>query len=125
MHQLGLTTANDSYSWDDWVSEDRLRKFNDENKALANDLLRDLRESQRAERERKDANKKTSVSGPSGQKKGKAGVLASEAGSMRGSEDRSSVGATGGFAEKRGVKRAREWETIEKVGAFSFCCRVC
>lgn len=90
-------------SWDDWVPEDRLRKFNDENKALAADLLKDLRESQRQERAAKS---KPTIS----LKKDKR--VTSELGSVRGSEDRSSVGAQ---AAPRGVKRARDWETIEKV----------
>jgi len=93
-------------SWDDWVPEDRLRKFNDENKALAADLLKDLRESQRQERA---AKAKPTIS----LKKDKtSGRVTSELGSVHASEDRSSAGAQ---AAPRGVKRARDWETIEKV----------
>jgi len=88
-----------------------VRKFSDENKALASDLVKDARESARQERAAKDAKK--SVNGTIDLKRGKAG-RASELGSIRGSEDRSSAGAQA--AAPRGVKRARDWENIEKVG---------
>lgn len=37
----------DLHRWDDWVMDDRMRKFNDENKELANTLRRVFTERQR------------------------------------------------------------------------------
>ena len=91
-----------------------MRKFSDENKALASDLVKDARESARQERAAKDA-KKPTTNGTIDLKRGKAG-RASELGSVRASEDRSSAGAQA--AAPRGVKRARDWENIEKVSTI-------
>lgn len=89
-------------SWDDWVPHDRLRKFTEENKELAQDLKREMDDSRA-----RAAPKSTST------KKKTAG---SDFSSARGSEERhSSLPVTG-----RGSKRGRDTE-IEKVGGFYFC----
>ena len=86
-------------SWDDWVVETRLRKFNAENKELAQNLKKDL-----------DAQRKPASSKSMANSKVKK-TLGSEFSSTRESEERSSVPAMG-----RGQKRGRDNE-IEKVGA--------
>ena len=89
-------------SWDDWVPHDRLRKFTEENKELAQDLKRELDDS-RARAAPKSASTKKKTAG-------------SDFSSARGSEERhSSLPVTG-----RGSKRGRDTE-IEKVGGFYIC----
>ena len=92
-----LTTS----SWDDWVLQDRLRKFTEENNELRQDLQREANES-RARTAPKSAAAKKKTAG-------------SDFSSARGSEERhSSLPVTG-----RGSKRGRDTE-IEKVGDFYF-----
>lgn len=76
--------------WDDWVPQDRLRKFNDDNKELANHLKKEM-----------DAMRQRSQKSTSSHKK-------KTTGSARDSEERNSSIAP------RGQKRARDFE-IEKV----------
>ncbi|MCJ1372449.1 Esa1p-associated factor [Loxospora ochrophaea] len=86
-------------TWDDWVNQDRLRKFTDENKELAQNLKKDM-DSQR---------QRAAPKGPPTSSRKKA--AGSDLSSTRGSEERhSSVPITG-----RGQKRGRDYE-IEKVG---------
>jgi len=86
--------------WDDWVSSDRIRKFTDENKELAQSLKREL-----------DNTRKPAPAKVTSNKKKAAG---SDLSSTRGSEERqSSAPATG-----RGQKRGRDTE-IEKVGSLN------
>lgn len=89
-------TVATSPSWDDWVSQDRLRKLSDENKQLAASLRGEL-DALRFRLQPRHLPKKKAVD--------------SDLSSTRGSEDRQlSVAATG-----RGQKRGRDFE-IEKVG---------
>lgn len=82
-----------SYSWDDWVPEDRLRKLTQENRDLANTLRNEVLAQQRAARNPPAASKKKAQ------------------GSTRGSEERQlSVSAAG----PRGHKRLRDHD-LEKV----------
>ncbi|KAI1457852.1 MRG-domain-containing protein [Annulohypoxylon moriforme] len=78
-------------SWDDWVSQDRIRKFTDDNKQLASQL---------------QAQARSRTSGPKG---GKKGVKAngSEMSSARGSEER--VAGSSSFGG-RGPRRGRDFE---------------
>ena len=86
--------------WDDWVPQDRLRKFTEENKELAQDLRQDLKRELEAQRQR--AAPKSAV----GRKK----TAGSDFSSIRGSEERhSSVPVTG-----RGTKRGRDMD-LDKV----------
>jgi mortality factor 4-like protein 1 len=96
-------------SWDDWVPADRIRKFNDENKELAAQLL---------------AQFKTLASGKAGGKQQKktgpvagAGARAtgSDLSSARGSEERGAAGPA--TSSGRNMRRARDYE-VEHV---SFC----
>ncbi|MCJ1309062.1 Esa1p-associated factor [Agyrium rufum] len=87
-------------TWDDWVSESRLRKLSAENKELAQNLRKDL------EAQRKPAASKATAPG---KKRG-----ATDVSSVRDSEERSSVPAMG-----RGQKRGRDNE-VEKVSNASF-----
>ena len=88
-----------TFSWDDWVLQDRLRKFTEENNELRQDLQREANES-RARTAPKSAAAKKKTAG-------------SDFSSARGSEERhSSLPVTG-----RGSKRGRDTE-IEKVGDF-------
>lgn len=79
-------------TWDDWVPQDRIRKFNDENRELASQLMQAARASQ--QKNSKPAKK-------AGLKNG------SDFSSARGSEER-----TGGAAAMtgRGPRRARDFD---------------
>lgn len=88
-------------SWDDWVPQERIRKFTDENRELAQNLKKEM-----------DAARKASAAKamPVSTKKRPYGSdLAGSSG--RGSEDRSSVAPP----PPRGTKRGREIEGIDKV----------
>lgn len=97
-----------SRSWDDWVSQERIRKLTDENKELAANLRKDM-----------DAQRRAASGKPSLTSTKKRGLGSDAPGSSaRGSEDRSSVAPP---PPPRGTKRAREIEGIDKVGfRFSF-----
>jgi mortality factor 4-like protein 1 len=84
-------------SWDDWVSQDRVRKFTDENKELASQLTQQSRQLQLGKNAAKQASKKGT---------GKAN--GSEMGSARGSEERA-AGATAA-ATGRGPRRTRDYD---------------
>ncbi|KAI1497427.1 MRG-domain-containing protein [Biscogniauxia marginata] len=85
-------------SWDDWVSHDRIRKFTEDNKQLATQLV---------------AQSRMRTQGPKG---GKKGVKAngSEMSSARGSEERAA--GSNSFAG-RGPRRGRDYE-LENEDAF-------
>jgi len=95
--------------WDDWVTEDRLRKFDDEGKELAQSLKREFKASQQ-EREAQ-ITKTKSIAAQGKRKSGKG----SDFGSVRDSEEPKAAQAQ---TQARGTKRGRDWE-IEKV------CGVC
>jgi len=85
--------------WDDWVPQDRLRKFTEENKELSYSLKQELKREM----------DKTRAAPKSASRKKAAG---SDFSSIRGSEERhSSVPVTG-----RGTKRGRDMD-LEKVGS--------
>jgi hypothetical protein len=90
-------------SWDDWVSQERIRKLTDENKELAANLRKDM-----------DAQRRATSGKPSIASATKKRGLGSDApgSSARGSEDRSSVAPP---PPPRGTKRAREIEGIDKA----------
>jgi len=96
-------------SWDDWVSQERIRKLTDENKELAANLRKDM-----------DAQRRATSGKPSIASATKKRALGSDApgSSARGSEDRSSVAPP---PPPRGTKRAREIEGIDKVCSFLSC----
>ncbi|KAJ5101650.1 hypothetical protein NUU61_003872 [Penicillium alfredii] len=82
------------HTWDDWVSEDRLRKGTEENKELASNLRREVEESIKQKSSKASAKKRAT----------------SDRSSVRNSEERgNSVG--------RGLKRARD-NDIEKEEHF-------
>lgn len=92
--------------WDDWVEEDRLRRWNEENQELAANLFREARDQQKAEsRAKKAAN--------TSHKRKSIQTAGSERASFRDSEDRSSS-----VAAPARNKRQRDWE-IEKVSGFT------
>ncbi|KAF7507334.1 hypothetical protein GJ744_010651 [Endocarpon pusillum] len=99
VHYKGWKTT-----WDDWVSEDRLRKLTEDNRELAASLRRDVMQTESRARNPKP------VTAP---KKGR--TQGSEIGSGRGSEERNSSVPTGG----RGAKRGKDNE-IEKVATPAF-----
>lgn len=79
-------------TWDDWVPQDRIRKFNDENRELASQLIQQARASQKSA---KPAKKIVLKGG-------------SDLSSARGSEER-----TGGSAALSGrgpARRARDYD---------------
>ncbi|KAI9888665.1 MAG: Esa1p-associated factor [Vezdaea aestivalis] len=90
-------------TWDDWVPQDRIRKFTEENIELSRNLRREM-EALRTQNEKPKK--------PQGSLKKKTGA-GSEFSSQRGSEERHSSVQTAG---PRGQKRARDYD-IEKFGA--------
>ena len=108
--QLPSRHANHFDRWDDWVSQERIRKLTDENKELAANLRKDM-----------DAQRRAASGKPSLASTTKKRGLGSEApgSSARGSEDRSSVAPP---PPPRGTKRAREIEGIDKVYLFMRFC---
>ncbi|KAI1372261.1 MRG-domain-containing protein [Hypoxylon crocopeplum] len=85
-------------SWDDWVSQDRIRKFTDDNKQLASQL---------------QAQARMRAQGPKGGKKG-VKTNGSEMSSARGSEERAAGASSFGG---RGPRRGRDYE-LENEDAF-------
>ncbi|XDG03693.1 hypothetical protein ABKA04_003308 [Annulohypoxylon sp. FPYF3050] len=83
-------------SWDDWVSQDRIRKFTEDNKQLASQL---------------QAQARIRTSGPKGGKKG-AKANGSEMSSARGSEER--VAGSSSFGG-RGPRRGRDYELENSI----------
>lgn len=95
------------YRWDDWVPQDRLRKYNDENLELSKNLRQEMNAQRRAAAKPMTATvtRKRDLN----------------TGSARGSEER-----TAPAAPTRGTKRGREYEGIDKVSdcflhVFVFC----
>ncbi|KAK0352244.1 Esa1p-associated factor [Friedmanniomyces endolithicus] len=91
-------------TWDDWVPQERLRKFTDENKELASNLKKDM-DAQRRAASGRPASTSTTKKRPYGSD------LAGS--SARGSEDRSSAVPQ---PPRGGTKRGREIEGIDKDG---------
>lgn len=94
-------------SWDDWVPQDRVRKFTDENKELAAQLHTQMKLLQQK--------------APKSSAKAKAGrANGSDFGSSgRGSEERhASVAAAGGG---RGPRRNRDYDLEQVSFSFTFC----
>ncbi|KAH8907192.1 MRG-domain-containing protein [Coniochaeta sp. PMI_546] len=87
-------------SWDDWVPQDRVLKFTDENKELARQLLQNTKSLQPGKSSSKQSKKATGRGG-------------SELGSARGSEERIQAQTLSG----RGPRRARDFE-LEQEDAF-------
>ena len=85
------------YRWDDWVPQDRLRKYNDENLELSKNLRQEMNAQRRAAAKPMTATvtRKRDLN----------------TGSARGSEERTAPAA----APTRGTKRGREYEGIDKV----------
>ena len=86
------------------MPQDRLRKLTDDNRELANNLKRDLVQTQPT---------RTSAKPAGSSRKGKG--QGSDLGSGRGSEERHSSVPAGG----RGTKRGKD-NDVEKVGSFYF-----
>ncbi|KAJ5720761.1 Chromatin modification-related protein eaf3 [Penicillium malachiteum] len=80
-------------TWDDWVREDRLRKWTDENRELATNIRREAEASLRAKNSKQPAKKRAT----------------SDRSSVRDSEER------GNSVPGRGNKRARETDIERKV----------
>jgi mortality factor 4-like protein 1 len=97
-------------SWDDWVPQDRVRKFTDENKDLAAQLLAQFKSLQSGKTAKQSAKK-----GPAASSRAPNG---SDMSSARGSEERTAGAAT---TTGRGPRRARDYE-LEQVSldVFSF-----
>ena len=90
-------------SWDDWVPVDRVRKFTDDNKQLASQLMAQFKLLQSGK--------------PAKQPKKGPRATTSDIGSTRGSEERMAGAAT---QASRGPRRVRDYD-LEHVGfLFSF-----
>lgn len=97
-------------SWDDWVPQDRVRKFTDENKDLAAQLLAQYKSLQSKGAKEKPVKKTGTATG--------RGANGSDMSSARGSEERTAgVTAT---QSGRGPRRQRDFD-LETVSAFSSC----
>jgi mortality factor 4-like protein 1 len=95
------------YRWDDWVPQDRLRKYNDENLELSKNLRQEMNAQRRAAAKPMTATvtRKRDLN----------------TGSARGSEERTAPAA----APTRGTKRGREYEGIDKVSGCFLLVFVC
>jgi hypothetical protein len=98
-------------SWDDWVPQDRVRKFTDENKELAANLHNQMKELQRETRAPKSSLKK------GGRANG------SDFSSARGSEERhTSMAAQSG---RGGPRRNRDYDLEPvSISCISYCRRL-
>ncbi|KAK3344157.1 chromo domain-like protein [Lasiosphaeria hispida] len=96
-------------SWDDWVPQDRVRKFTDENKDLASQLLAQLKSLQSGKAAKQQV-KKGGVGGAGGGGRGGGvgGAGGSDMSSARGSEERTAGGIT--TQSGRGPRRARDFD---------------
>ncbi|THX90419.1 MRG-domain-containing protein [Aureobasidium pullulans] len=88
-------------TWDDWVPQDRLRKYNDENLELSKNLRQEMNAQRRAAAKPMTATvtRKRDLN----------------TGSARGSEERTAPATA---ASSRGTKRGREFEGIDKEDEF-------
>lgn len=102
-------------SWDDWVPADRVRKFTDENKDLAAQLLSQYKNLQSG-KAAKAQGKKAVGGGVLGG--GRGGAAGSDMSSARGSEER---GTAAGAATQsgRGPRRVRDFD-LENVSTLVF-----
>lgn len=91
-------------SWDDWVPQDRVRKFTEENKQLASQLHEQMKALQGKPSSTKSAKPKGRIAG-------------SDFSSARGSEERSSMAAPGGG---RGPRRGRDFDLEQVCASLSF-----
>lgn len=107
MYQYKIHYKGWKNTWDDWVPQDRIRKFNDENRELASQLMQQARAS---------LQKTTKPTKKAALKNG------SDFSSARGSEERTSAAAVSG----RGPRRARDYD-MEHVSTvlllFLLCSR--
>lgn len=94
-------------SWDDWVPQDRVRKFTDENKELAAQLHNQMKLLQQ----------KAPKSVGKGQ--GKRGANGSDFSSARGSEER--TGSVAAAPGRGGPRRNRDYD-LEHVSKFLSLC---
>jgi hypothetical protein len=93
--------------WDDWVPQDRVRKFTEENKELAAQLHNQMKALQQK------APKSV------GKKGGRPGANGSDFSSARGSEERTaSVAAQSG---RGGQRRVRDYDVENVSTSFSDC----
>ncbi|KAJ2895541.1 hypothetical protein MKZ38_006391 [Zalerion maritima] len=92
-------------SWDDWVTQDRIRKFTQENQELAQTLLAQKRQA--TEKGPKSLLKKSRLKG----------VAGSDVGSGRGSEERGAGAIT---SSGRGPRRYRDYELEQMKTAVKF-----
>jgi mortality factor 4-like protein 1 len=93
-------------SWDDWVPQDRIRKFTDENKDLAAQLLAQFKMLQSGKAAKQSAKKGGAA---------RAAANGSDMSSARGSEERTAGAAT---ATGRGPRRTRDYELEQVSGGL-------
>ncbi|KAK0740536.1 MRG-domain-containing protein [Schizothecium vesticola] len=100
-------------SWDDWVPADRVRKFTDENKDLAAQLLSQYKNLQTGKAAKAQGKKAVGGGGFGG---GRGGAAGSDMSSARGSEER---GTAAGAATQsgRGPRRVRDFD-LENEDTF-------
>ncbi|KAL8397324.1 hypothetical protein RB594_004156 [Gaeumannomyces avenae] len=91
-------------TWDDWVPQDRVRKFNDENKELASQLREQMKSQQKGSKAAASAGAKRAARGAAGAAAANGG---SDFSSLRGSEERTAAHTT---SSGRGPRRARDYD---------------
>lgn len=97
-------------TWDDWVPQDRIKKFTEENKELAAQLAAQQRAAQRASKAGAGSKKGAGAAGGGAGGRQNGG---SDFGSARGSEERTSTAV----AHSGKSRRARDFE-LEQVSRF-------
>ncbi|KAK0634517.1 chromo domain-like protein [Bombardia bombarda] len=103
-------------SWDDWVPQDRVRKFTEENKALASQLQLQYKQLQSGKAAKQQKKMAGGIGGGSG-----GGAGGSDLSSARGSEERTAAATT---LSGRGPRRARDFD-LEQVSLCFFGLFLC
>lgn len=106
MYQYKIHYKGWKNTWDDWVPQDRIRKFNDENRELAAQLMQQARAS--LQKSSKPAKRAALKNG-------------SDFSSARGSEERTGAAAVSG----RGPRRARDYDMEHVSTEPPFCYVYC
>lgn len=102
-------------TWDDWVPQDRVRKFNDENRELATQLREQIKALQSKSSKGGAGSAGRKSAGAGGASGAASRVNGSDFSSARGSEER---GPGAGISSTRGPRRARDYE-LENVSISS------
>ncbi|KAI9644267.1 Esa1p-associated factor [Ciborinia camelliae] len=108
--ERGEEKSNDNVTnrWDDWVPQDRVMKFNEENKELAAQLHQEMKKTNQ---------KPKSAISAGGKKLGGNRTNGSDFGSGRGSEERHASVAAQGGGGRGGPRRNRDYDLEQFLGS--------